>query len=465
MWASRAVFDLLPPSKFPAWLDVSFDWRVFAYVLTATVLTGALAGVWPAWRARRADVNSVLQAGGRSDTSGVVRHRVRSILVVAQVGGSLVLLIVAGLFVRTLFSAQRAYMGFDPNNVLNLTLDAGEMGYDEARSKGFYQELEARVRALPGVQSVSLAFSVPMGEVNDGSQIYIEGRPLASGQQAPVIMFNRVDPPYFDTMRVPLLRGRAFRQNDDEHSPLVAIINEEMAHQFWPNQDPIGKRFSLKSATGPFIEIVGLTGNGKYVFIGWDKQAYFYLPLAQNFSEYRTLQIRSSVPPENLIPTVESQVHALDPQMPVVGIETMRQSLSGGNGLFIFRAGAVLAAALGLLGLTLAVVGVYGVVSFATSQRTREIGIRMAVGADRMDILRLVLRQGLVVVLAGVLCGLILAGVLTRWMAALLVGIHPTDPVTFITATLLLAGIGLWACYVPAWRAMNLDPMVALRDE
>jgi len=465
MWASGAVFDLLPPSKFPAWLDVSFDWRVFTYVLSATVLTGALAGLWPAWRARKADVNSVLQAGGRSDTSGVGRHRVRSVLVVAQVGGSLVLLIVAGLFVRTLFSAQRAYMGFDPDNVLNLTLDAGEMGYDEARTKGFYQELEARVRALPGVQSVSLAFSVPMGEVNDGSQIYVEGHPLASGQQAPVVMFNRVDPPYFDTLRVPLLRGRAFRQNDDEHSSLVAIVNEEMAHQFWPNEDPIGKRFSLKSATGPFIEIVGLTGNGKYVFIGWDKQAYFYLPLAQNFSDYRTLQIRSSLPPESLIPTVENQVHALDPQMPVVGIETMRQSLSGGNGLFIFRAGAVLAAALGLLGLTLAVVGVYGVVSFAASQRTREIGIRMAVGADRMDILRLVLRQGLVVVVAGVLCGLILAGLLTRSMATLLVGIHPTDPVTFITATLLLAGIGLWACYVPAWRAMNLDPMVALRDE
>jgi len=465
MWASGAVFALLPPSKFPIWLDFSFDWRVFAYALAATVLTGALAGAWPALRARRADINSVLQAGGKSDTSGAGRHRVRSILVVAQVGGSLVLLIVAGLFVRTLFSAQRAYMGFDPNNLLNLTLDAGEMGYDEARTKGFYEELEARIRALPGVQSASLAFSVPMGEVNDGSQIYIEGHPLASGQQAPVVIFNRVDPPYFDNLRVPLLRGRGFRPNDDEHAPLVAIVNEEMAHQFWPNEDPIGKRFSLKSATGPFIEIVGLTANGKYVFIGWDKEAYFYVPLAQNFSDYRTLQIRSSVPPESLIPTVESQVHALDSQMPVVGIETMRQSLSGGNGLFIFRAGAVLAAALGLLGLTLAVVGVYGVVSFAASQRTREIGIRMAVGADRSDILRLVLGKGVVVVVAGVLCGLILAGVLTRWMAVLLVGVHPTDPVTFVAATLLLAGIGLWACYVPAWRAMNLDPMVALRDE
>jgi len=464
-WASGAIFALLPPSKFSLWLDVSFDWRVFAYVLTATVLTGALAGVWPALRARTADVNSVLQTGGRSDTAGVDRHRVRSVLVGAQVGGSLVLLIVAGLFVRTLFSAQRTYMGFDPNNLLNLTLDPGQMGYDEARTKGFYRDLEAKVRALPGVQSASLAFSVPMGAVDDGSQIYIEAHPLAPGQQPPLIIFNRVDPPYFNTMRVPLVRGRAFRESDDEHAPLVAIVNQEMAHQFWPNEDPIGKRFSLKSATGPFLEIVGVAGNGKYVFIGWDKQAYFYVPVAQNYCAYRTLQVRSGVPPESLIPSLENQVHALDPQMPVVGIETMRQSLSGGNGLFIFRAGAVLAAALGLLGLTLAVVGVYGVVSFAASQRTREIGIRMAVGADRLDILRLILRQGLVVVVAGVLSGLILACVLTRSMAVLLVGVHPLDPLTFVTATLVLSGIGVWACYVPAWRAMNLDPMLALRDE
>jgi predicted permease len=465
LWASRGIGALLPPSKFPVLFDFSFDWRVFAYVLGITVFTGALAGVWPACRARRADVNGVLQTGGRSDTGGVGRHRVRSVLVVAQVGGSLVLLIVAGLFVRTLFSAQHTYLGFDPNNLLNLTLDPQEMGYDEARTKDFYRELEAKTRTLPGVQSVSLAFSVPMGEVIDGSQIYVEGHPLAPGQQPPVVIFNRVDPPYFDNLRVPLLRGRAFREEDNEHSPLVAIVNQEMAHQFWPNEDPLGKRFSLKSATGPFLEIAGVTGNGKYIFIGWDKKPYFFVPLAQNYNEYRTLQIRSLVPPESLMPEVESAVHAIDPQMPIVGLETMRHSLSGGNGLFIFRAGAVPAAALGFLGVTLAVVGVYGVASFAASQRTREIGIRMAVGADRSDILRLILRQGLVVVLVGVLCGLILAGLLTRQMAVLLVGIHPTDPLTFVTATLLLTGIGLWACYIPAWRAMNLDPMLALRYE
>jgi predicted permease len=464
MWASGAVASLLPDSKFPIRLDFSFDWRVFAYALAAALLTGIVVGVWPALRAGRADVNGLLHGAGRSDTAGVSRHRLRSALVVSQVAGSLVLLIVAGLFVRSLARAQTVYLGFDPDHVLNAVVDPKSMAYDEARTKSFYRDLEARVRALPGVQSASLAFSVPMGQVNDGGSIYIEGRPLSAGQQPPVVIFNHVDAPYFDTMRIPLLRGRAFRENDDEKAPLVAIVNQSMAHQFWPNEDPLGKRFSLKSATGPFVEIVGVTGDGKYVFIGWDKEPYFYVPLAQNYTSYRSLQLRSSVPPETLITQVQNEIHALDSNMPS-DIETMRQTLSGGNGFFIFKVGAILAAAMGILGLTLAVVGVYGVVSFAASQRTHEIGIRMALGANRRDILRLVLRQGLVLVIGGVLSGMVLAWALTRSMASLLVGVSPTDALTFLTATLVLGGIGLWACYAPARRAMRLDPMVALRYE
>jgi len=465
VWASGAIASLLPSSRFPVLLDFSFDWRVFAYAMGAALSTGMLVGLWPALRAGRADVSGVLQGSGRSDTAGVSRHRLRSVLVVAQVGGSLVLLIVAGLFVRSLMRAQRADLGFDPDHVLNVTLDPREVGYEEARTKNFYRDVEARVRALPEVQSASLAFSVPMGTVNDGSSIYIEGHTLAPDQRPPVVIYNHVDAPYFDTMRIPLLRGRAFRENDDEKAPLVAIVNQTMAHQFWPNEDPIGKRFSVKSATGPFVEIVGLTGNGKYVFIGWDKEPYFYVPLAQNYMAYRTLQVRTSVLPETLITQIQSEVRALDPNMPVSDVQTMRQSLSGGNGFFIFQIGAILAAAMGIVGLTLAVVGVYGVVSFSASQRTHEIGIRMALGADRRDILRLMLRQGLVLVVGGVVAGALLAWALTRSMATLLVGVSPTDALTFVTATLLLGGIGLWACYVPARRAMNLDPMVALRYE
>ena len=465
VWAGGAVASLLPPSRFPVHLDFSFDWRVFGYALAAALFTGILVGVWPALRAGRTDMNGLLHGAGRSDTAGVSRHRVRSGLVVAQVAGSLVLLIVAGLFVRTLFRTQQASLGFNPDHVLNVTLDPKEVGYDETRSKAFYHDLESRVRALPGVQSVSLAFSVPMADVNDGSSIYIEGHPVPPSQQPPVVIYNRVDEPYFETMRIPLLQGRAFRENDDEKAPLVAVVNQSMARQFWPNEDPIGKRFSLKGANGPFVEIVGLTGDGKYVFIGWDKEPYFYVPLAQNSTTYRSLQIRSSVPSESLISQVQSEVHALDPNMPASDVETMNQSLAGGNGFFVFKVGAILAAALGLLGLILAVVGVYGVVSFAASQRTHEIGIRMALGASRRDILMLVLRQGLILVIGGVLAGALLAGALTRSMATLLVGVSPTDALTFSAAIILLGGIGLWACYAPARRAMRLDPMVALRYE
>jgi predicted permease len=465
VWASSAIVSILPAGRIPIRVDFGFDWRVFTYAMAAALFTGAVVGLWPAVRAGRTDVNSVLQSGGRSDTAGAGRHRLRSLLVVAQVAGSLVLLIVAGLFVRCLINAQHAYMGFDADHVLNLTLDPREVGYDDARTKTFFHDLEARVRSLPGVQSASLAFSVPMGPVQDGSAIYIEGQPPTPGQPPPVVIYNHVDEPYFDTMRVPLLRGRAFREEDNDKAPLVAIVNQTMALQFWPNQDPIGKRFSLKSATGPFVEVVGLAADGKYIFIGWDKKPYFFRPLAQDFSAYRTLQVRSSVPPENMIAQLQNEVRALDPNMPVTDVQTMRQSLAGGNGFFIFQVGAILAAAMGLLGLTLAVVGVYGVVSFAASQRTREIGIRMALGAGRPDILRMMLQQGLALVIAGVLSGTLLAWALTRSMATILVGVSPTDALTYATASLLLAAIGFWACYAPARRAMQLDPMVALRYE
>jgi predicted permease len=465
VWASGAVGSILPAGRLPIRVDFGFDWRVFAYALAVALFSGAIVGLWPALRAGRADVNTVLQSGGRSDTAGVSRHRLRSVLVVAQVAGSLVLLIVAGLFVRSLMSAQHAYLGFEADHVLNLTLDPREVGYDDTRTKTFYHDLEARVRALPGVQSASLAYSVPMGPVQDGSLVYIEGQPPTPGQPPPVVIYNHVDEPYFDTMRVPLLRGRVFRENDNDKAPLVAVVNQTMAQQFWPNQDPIGKRFSLKSATGPFVEIVGLAADGKYIFIGWDKKPYFFVPLAQNFSAFRTLQVRSSLPPESMIAQMQNEVRALDPNMPVSDVQTMRQSLASGNGFFIFQIGAILAAAMGFLGLTLAVVGVYGVVSFAASQRTHEIGIRMALGAGRRDILRLVLQQGLLLVIVGVFSGAVLAWALTRSMATILVGVSPTDALTYVTATLVLAAIGFWACYAPARRAMQLDPMVALRYE
>jgi predicted permease len=464
-WASGAIASLLPNTDLPLYMDFSFDWRVFAFALAAAASTGILVGVWPAWHSAGTDASAVLHEGGRSDTAGVGRHRVRSTLVVAQVAGSLMLLIVAGLFIRSLTRIQHTNLGFDPDHLLNVLMDPHEIGYDTARTKEFYRELEARVRALPGVESASLAFSVPMGSTNDGRGICIERHPLAPGLQPPLVLFNRIDADYFKTLRVPFLRGRLFTESDNETAPLVAIVNQAMASEFWPNEDPIGKRFSMVGPNGPFAQVVGVAADGKYAFIGWDHKPYFYVPLAQNYTSFEALEIRSSVPPESLITEVRNEVRALDPNMPISSIKTMTQSLEGANGFFIFRLGATLAGVMGILGLTLAVVGVYGVVSFAASQRTHEIGIRLALGAERRDILRLVLGQGLGLVGAGVLTGLVAAWALTRSVANLLVGVTPTDPLTFTIAALFLAAIALWACYMPARRATRVDPMVALRYE
>jgi hypothetical protein len=299
-------------------LDYGFDWRVFAFTLGAVVLSGISLGVWPAFRAGRVDVNTVLHEGGRSNSGGLGRHGVRGALLVAQVAGSLMLLIVAGLFVRSFERAEHMYMGFDPDHVLNVMLDAHQIGYDEAPAKAFYRELKNRVRTLPGVQSASLAFTVPLGMPSPGSPIYVEGHPLAPGQVAPGVAFNRIDPGYFETMRVPLLEGRTFRDSDNETAPPVAIVDQTMAKEFWPGQDPIGKRFSMESSTGPFIEVVGLARDGQ---TDWhfplDPHAYFYLPLAQNFATFLSLQLRTTVPPESMILGVQQQIHDLAPDLPI----------------------------------------------------------------------------------------------------------------------------------------------------
>jgi predicted permease len=447
-------------------LDTSLDWRVFAFALGTVLITGILVGVWPAFRASRADVNAGLREGGRGDSAGVGRYGIRSLLVVTQVAGSLMLLIVAGLFVRSLEHAEHMDLGFDRDHVLNVMLDVRQIGYDQTRAKTFFRELEDRTQAMPGVQSASLALTVPLGMPGPRGPIYAEGRPLAPGQLPPEVSYNGIDPVYFETMRIPLLRGRPFADSDNETAPPVAIVNQTMATRFWPNQDPIGKRFSLTAAAGPFIAVVGLARDGQSRWmLSPHPQPFFYLPLAQNFAPFLSLQVRSKCPPESLIPGVEEEIRQLAPGLPIFNVGTMQQAVHGLTGLFFFRLAASLAGAMGILGLTLAVVGVYGVVSFTVSQRTHEIGIRMALGAERLDILRLALGQGLVLVITGVLTGLVVAWALTRVMSQLLIGVSPNDPATYTIISILLSAVALAACYIPARRATKVDPMVALRYE
>ncbi len=464
MWASRLTSSIHLQSL-PLHVNAAFDLRVFAFAAMSALLTGLVVGLLPAFRASSADVNSVLHDGGQRDSFGIHHPGFRNFLVVAQVAGSFTLLVVAGLFVHSLQRVQTFDLGFDPTHVLNVTLDPHQADYDEPRATVFYRELESRVRAVPGVHSVSLASYVPMGGWPNARPVSFEGRPTPPGQQAPSVLSNSVDPPYFETMHITLLRGRVFSESDSKTAPRVAIINQTMAARFWPHEDPIGKRFSVDGDHGPFMEVVGVTANGKYKTVAEDATPFFYVPLAQNFASKLVLQIRALGPPESLAAPVKGQIAQLAPALAIVDISTMDQLLAGAFGFFAFRLAATLAAVLGVIGLILAVVGAYGVVSFAASQRTREMGIRIALGASSRDILRLVWRQGARLVVAGIATGTAAAWALTRVMTHLLTEMSASDPVTYVTVAILLASVALFACYIPARRAMRVDPMVALRYE
>ena len=452
---------------FPTILDFAFDWRVFAYALAAAVFTGITIGLWPAWRASATDPGLALHEG-RGDSGGSgspSRQRARSALVAAQVAGSLLLLITAGLFIRSLDRAQRMNLGFNPDRVLNVLLDTREAGYDRPRTLAFYRELERRVKELPGTQSVSLAFSSPLGYIANAEFVYVDGRPLRSDEQPPLIGANSVSPAYFDTLQLPLARGRGFTEQDTDASRLVAIVNETMAARFWPGQDPIGRHFRTAKLDGPVWEVVGVARNSKYLAVAEGALPYFYRPLAQNYSSMRVLQVRTAERPERMAAVVRRQIEDLDADMPISDLRPMRQSMNGPAGFLVFRLGAMQASAMGLLGTLLAILGVYGVVSYGAAQRTREIGIRLALGAQPADIRRLVLQQGLVVVCVGIAAGLLGALALGRLTARFLLLVSSTDPLTFAGVTLVLAAIALWACYLPARRAMRVDPLVALRHE
>jgi predicted permease len=356
-------------------------------------------------------------------------------------------------------------LGFDPTHLVNIMLDPRQVGYNQARAKAFYRDVERRIAVSPGVESVSVARTAPMAYPSQGSPVYVEGHPLPTDQKPPDIMYNGIDPGYLRTMRVPLLHGRDFNHSDGETAPPVAIVNQTLARRLWPNEDPIDKRFSLKSASGPWIQVVGMVADGQYWFITSDPQAYFYVPLAQDFDSLASMQMRTSGRPEPMIPAIEREILRVAPDMPIIQAATMEQTVRGLGGLFIFYLAASLAAVLGIVGLLLALVGTYGVVSFRAAQRTHEIGVRMALGAAPGDILKFISRQGLALLGTGVMAGVLAALGLTRGISKLLLGVSPADPFTYLAVVVLLAITSLVACWIPARRATRVDPMVALRYE
>jgi predicted permease len=443
-----------------------FDWRMFLFVGSLAAASGLLAGLLPAFRATRIDLNDTLREGGRSLTGGVAHNRIRNVLVVAQAAGSLVVLIMASLFLRSLLQAQKTDLGFKPEHLLSLAMDVQELGYDEHRGANFYREVANRVRALPGVDSASFAYSVPLGYYSSGlNSLWNESQRGMPASQVPSVRFNKVDSDYFRTMGIEIVRGRPIDDRDQSSTPLVAVINENLAQTLWPGQDAIGHHFHRASSEGPDVEVVGIAKYSKTAFIGETPGPYFYVPLTQNYTSVRVLHVRSSLPSAGIVREIETQVRSLDPNLPVFDVMSMTESLEGGNGFFFLRIAATFAGALGGLSLLLAVVGMYGVISYAVNQRIHEIGVRMALGAQQQKIFGMVIGQGLKLVLAGLAIGVALSAALSQFLSSLLINTGALDPVAFASASLLLVSVAALACFIPARRAMRVDPMVALRYE
>jgi predicted permease len=465
VWICHALDGLRPIGDFPVRFGFTFDWRVFSFVAFVALVAGILAGLVPALRVPRNNLIGTLREGGRGMIGDSGHHWLRNSLVTGQVAGSLVVLIAAGLFVRSLTRAEEIDLGFNPHNLLNVGLNPGMQGYDQPRAEAFFRELLRRAKSLPGVESATLSYSVPMSYYSEGAQIHVAGQAPAPTSQVPRAGLNPVSPEYFQTMRMKVLSGREFTDADSSTSTPVAIINEVMAKRLWANQDPIGRQFSYGSATGPYLTVVGVVKTSKTSSITDEPGNFFYMPQAQNYKPIHVLQMRTTVPPETLIPVIEAQVRELDPDLPLFDVMSMDKSLNGANGLFLFKVGAAFAGTLGGLGLLLAVVGVYGVVSYTASRRTHEIGVRMALGANPWKIFVMVLRQAVALVGTGVGIGLLAALAVTQLLASLLVGVSSYDPLTYISVASLLIIVALVACYIPARRATLVDPCIALRYE
>jgi predicted permease len=464
IWGSATLASVNIQTDLPINFDFGFDWRVFGYATAAALVTGVVVGIVPAIRASRGNLSAILHEGGRGVVGG--KNRLRTTLVVAQVAGSLMLLVIAGLFTRSLSKVQRTDLGFKPDHVLNMAMDPNEIGYNQAQTRDFYKNLLGRVRSIPGVVAVSEASSTPLGYYNNGDNLSIEGYQPPPGQPAPSSLYVAISGDYFQTLGISMLRGRSFTGADDENAQYVAIISDEMAKKFWPNTDPVGRQFKMATEDKHSIAVVGVAGDARFQGVTGQINPVFYVPFAQHQvgNSLEILQIRAAGSTETMIPEIERVIESLAPQLPLFDVQTMNQALNTLNGLLFYKIGAVLAAVLGILGLILAIVGVYGVVSYAASQKTHEIGVRMALGAQPLDILRMVFREGFLIVAVGLIVGIAGALAVGRVVGSFLT-VSAQDPVTYVAITGLLTIVALAACFIPARRAMRVDPMVALRYE
>jgi predicted permease len=451
------------PSDPPITISPRLDARVLLFSLLAAFLSALIFGLAPALRSLKTDLVPALKAGAAGATGG--NHTFgRNVLVVAQVGLSMVLLVTAGMLLDGFRKLLALSPGFSADHRLMIELDTSLVRYTPDQAHDFYRKLVEQSRAVASVRSVSLARSIPFLPDQFATSVVPEGYRLPKGQDTDSLIGNVVDEHYFDTMNTPVLRGRAFTANDKDGSQRVAIVNEELAKTYWPNQEPVGKRLRLNSPKGPWLEIVGVTKTAKYLFVGETPTKFIYLPFAQNPGSQMLLLVQTTGDPASIATPIREVVQSIDSNQPVFNVRTLET-------FYQQRAVAVpfmiieLVSTMGLLGLTLALVGLYGLISYSVSRRTQEIGIRMAIGANNADVLKMIIRQGLTLSLLGVALGGVATLGVARLLTVGLAGLGTMSPVTFLVVPLLLIAVTLAACYIPARRASLVDPISALRYE
>jgi len=459
-WINNLVASIKLPTDIALVFDLHLDWRVLAFALAVSLATGVFFSLLPALQSSNPELVPALKDD--SSLSGFRRSRLRNSLVVVQVAVSLVLLVCAGLVVRSLQVAQKTRPGFTPENAVALSFDLGLQGYTEEKGRAFQRQLIERTQTIPGVRSVALTSTVPLTLDYSYTSIYVEGQAITSTNELPVAVPNEISPNYFHTMEIPL-RGRDFTERDDKEESRVAIINETFARRFFPGREAIGRRFNFSGPDKPYWEVVGVAADGKYNSLGEDPKAAFYRPLLRDYSTNATLVARTTGDSNSALAALRGELLRMDSALPLYNVQTLSEHMN--VPLFPFRMAAAVLGSFGVLAIVLAAIGIYGVMSYVVASRTREIGVRIAVGAAKRDVLILIIKQGMTLAIIGLGSGLLIAFGVAQLMAKLLFGVSPVDLVTFAGVTLLLGLVAVVACYIPARRAMKVDPLVALRYE